>query len=181
MNIFWLDNDPVKCAEYHCDKHVVKMIVEYTQLMSSAVRLANAVRIVPVDKRKVYVLDGERMRDGKIINPKVYLATHLQHPCSVWVCDNLSNYMALRKLALALCKEYTKRYGKVHKCESIIQDMPRPKLPRKTLTKLPQAMPDEYKSRSAVKAYRNYYIGAKSRFAEWRHTKVPAWFRKDMR
>ena len=28
MNIFILDEDPKKAAEYHCDKHVVKMILE---------------------------------------------------------------------------------------------------------------------------------------------------------
>jgi hypothetical protein len=28
MNIFFLDFDTNKCAKYHCDKHVVKMILE---------------------------------------------------------------------------------------------------------------------------------------------------------
>lgn len=28
MNIFVLDNNPKKCAEYHVDKHCVKMILE---------------------------------------------------------------------------------------------------------------------------------------------------------
>jgi hypothetical protein len=32
MNIFYLDEDPKICAQYHCDKHVVKMIIEYAQL-----------------------------------------------------------------------------------------------------------------------------------------------------
>jgi len=36
MNIFFLDFDVKKCAEYHCDKHVVKMILETAQLLCSA-------------------------------------------------------------------------------------------------------------------------------------------------
>ena len=47
MNIFYLDRHPKICAEYHCDKHTVKMIIEYAQLMSTAHR----------------VLDGEEYYD----------------------------------------------------------------------------------------------------------------------
>lgn len=36
MNIFYLSRDPVLCAEMHCDKHVVKMILETAQLLSTA-------------------------------------------------------------------------------------------------------------------------------------------------
>ena len=36
MNIFHLDKNPIKCAEYHCDKHVVKMILETSQMLSTA-------------------------------------------------------------------------------------------------------------------------------------------------
>ena len=39
MNIFFLNTDPKVCAQEHLDKHVVKMIVEYAQLMSTAHRL----------------------------------------------------------------------------------------------------------------------------------------------
>lgn len=28
MNIFFLDWDVKRCSEYHCDKHVVKMILD---------------------------------------------------------------------------------------------------------------------------------------------------------
>jgi hypothetical protein len=41
MNIFYLDKNPRKCAKYHCDKHVLKMIIEYAQLIinsSSSIR-----------------------------------------------------------------------------------------------------------------------------------------------
>ena len=43
MNIFYLDENPKKCAKYHCDKHVVKMIIEYAQLLSTAHRLCDGI------------------------------------------------------------------------------------------------------------------------------------------
>jgi len=37
MNIFYLDKDPVKAAQYSCDKHVVKMILESAQMLCTDV------------------------------------------------------------------------------------------------------------------------------------------------
>ena len=39
MNIFYLHENPEICAEYHCDKHVVKMILETAQMLSTAHRI----------------------------------------------------------------------------------------------------------------------------------------------
>lgn len=39
MNIFYLDKDPRIAASYHCDKHVVKMVSETAQLLSTTHRL----------------------------------------------------------------------------------------------------------------------------------------------
>ena len=39
MNIFYLDKDPKIAAQMHCDKHCVKMILEYAQLLSTAHRI----------------------------------------------------------------------------------------------------------------------------------------------
>ena len=43
MNIFYLHKDPKVCAEQHLDKHVVKMLIEYAQLMSTAHRMLDGV------------------------------------------------------------------------------------------------------------------------------------------
>ena len=43
MNLFYLDTRPEKCATLHCDKHVVKMIIEYAQLMSTAHRMIDGI------------------------------------------------------------------------------------------------------------------------------------------
>ena len=67
MNIFVLDKDPVKAAQYQCDKHVVKMIVESAQMLSTAHRLLDGKmtvieRVSPKTgkkrKAKVWSIDG---------------------------------------------------------------------------------------------------------------------------
>ncbi len=45
MNIFYLDHDVYKCAEMHNDKHTVKMILEYAQLLSTAHRFLDGTLI----------------------------------------------------------------------------------------------------------------------------------------
>jgi hypothetical protein len=182
MNIFWLSNDPVRCAQYHCDKHVVKMIVEYAQLLSTAVRITRGKRVT-VGKRVLYLMRGETIsEDGKIANrsPRVYLVTHQHHPCSQWVNASLTHWQVLLKLALALCEEYTVRYGKTHACEWMLRRIHKlePRLPTLPFKLPPQCMPEQYHRRSTIAAYKAFYVGSKSRFAVWRYSKTPTWYTK---
>ena len=62
MNIFYLDNDPVKCAEMHCDKHIVKMIIEYAQLMSTAHRMLDGKHYI--DDSSGRRIQRWRLQDG---------------------------------------------------------------------------------------------------------------------
>ena len=158
MNIFYLDRDPKKCAEMHCDKHVVKMILEYAQLLSTA----------------HHWVDG---------NPSVdcYKATHKNHPSAVWARENRSNYQWLWQLLDNLLQEYTLRYGKTHKTESsgvflALKTLPCD-LPGGKFTDPPQCMPDYCKADDAVVAYRNYYIREKSYMARWKNTDSPLWYK----
>ena len=155
MNIFFLDKDIKKCAEYHCDKHVVKMILETAQLLCGAHHMT-----------------------GQVTDQVPYKLSHKNHPCSIWVRESLTNYLVLCELGLELCKEYTYRYGKRHKSELIIEwcILNKPKIVDKGFTNPPMAMPNEYKSDSVIESYRNYYIGAKSKFATWKNREVPYWF-----
>ena len=89
MNIFYLDFHTDKCAEYHCDKHVLKMIIEYAQLLSTAHR----------------VLDG----DDCIGFEKLYRVAHKNHPCTIWVRENKKHYRWLFDLWKSLSQEYTLR------------------------------------------------------------------------
>jgi len=65
MNIFYLSEDPVQCAKWHCDQHVTKMILEYAQLLSTAHRVLDGEHVKVISnsgKRMVsnWKLDGQR-------------------------------------------------------------------------------------------------------------------------
>jgi len=152
MNIFVLDTNPKKAAEYHCDKHVIKMILETAQLLCGACWMSG--REAP------------------------YKLTHKNHPCAIWAREAVTNWAWLNDLGLRLCEEYTKRYKKVHKCESIIKNLEGPWLPSKARTPFPQAMPEQYRDPNPVTAYRNYYIYEKAYMARWdKLNNTPWWFK----
>lgn len=153
MNIFYLDQNPIIAAWYHCDKHVVKMILETAQLLSTA-----------------------HHHYGSATS-EMYKPTHRNHPSAVWVRESRANYMWAWRLFSALCAEYTERYGKTHKTSRLLKALfNRPDgIPTARMTEPPQCMPDEYKGDDTVLAYRSYYRGDKRRFATWK-THEPDWF-----
>lgn len=110
----------------------------------------------------------------------VYKASHINHPCNLWVREYDSNYLWLHEHALALCAEYTRRYDRVHACQQMLSGplSATPKMIRSSifLTEFAQAMPDQYKDPDPIYAYRLFYIHDKSRFAKWRLGNVPEWF-----
>ena len=162
MNIFVLHRDPEKAARMLCDSHVVKMAVESAQMMASVLRRHGA---------------GEEDMP-KTIKGTPYKNSHPNHPCTRWAGDSLKNYQWLSRHALALCAEYTLRYGKTHACEGPIRQMDRSAfIPPDSgrLTPFAQALPDEFRDKDAVKAYRAYYQSKD--FAKWeRVTPAPAWW-----
>lgn len=154
MNIFVLDEDLKKAAQYHCDRHVVKMILEYAQILCTVCNLNGA--------------------------PAPYRATHVKHPCVLWAGSSLSNWRWLKRLALELNEEYKFRFQRQadHKSAQVIRGLPEPGIEDGGLTEFVQTMPDQYKNkRSAVKAYRSYYLNEKIKFATWKRRTVPEWFR----
>jgi transposase len=158
MNIFYLHSNAYKAAEMHCDKHVVKMILETAQLLSTAHR----------------ELDGDAN-----VDPDLYRKTHKNHPSAKWVRQSNNNYMWAWCLMDGLCKEYTRRYSKTHATEtkllSKLYELPR-NIEIGYMTTPPQCMPEEYKTANTVEAYRNYYKGAKKDFAVWKHGNYPEWW-----
>ena len=159
MNIFVLDRNPVVAAQMQCDRHVVKMVLESAQMLSTAVNL----------------LGGK----GR------YKSNHVNHPCSKWARETLGNFIWLYDHGMALAKEYTERYGKRHKSEEVIQDcmyelrqikVPVPVYSYKR-TPHPLCMPDQYKTEDPVQSYRTFYLQDKVRFAEWNKTRpAPEWW-----
>ncbi|CAB4196930.1 hypothetical protein UFOVP1290_450 [uncultured Caudovirales phage] len=156
MNIFLLDSDITLCAQYHVDKHCVKMILEYTQLLNNALIKHN------------------------ISYEPVYRQTHKNHPASIWTAESYDNFDWLSSLAIELCGEYTHRYNKIHKCQSLIEFFResdyKSKLPKCGMTDFKLCMPDLYKVDSAVESYRNYYRGDKTHIAKWSKRNVPDWW-----
>jgi hypothetical protein len=176
MNIFYLHHNPQTAAQYHVDKHCVKMILESAQLLSTAHRILDGTETAGLSlsgrKKKVWKLEDDR-------NEKLYSATHINHPSAVWCRQNRENYYWLWCLLKALCTEYTYRYGKVHKCESTglvetLKFFPN-NLPQGEFTQPTPAMPDQYKVPSdSVKSYHNYYNGEKQRMFKWKLRDKPA-------
>ena len=48
MNIFVLDMNPKTAAQLQCDKHVVKMIVESAQMLSTAHRMLDGLSLIHI-------------------------------------------------------------------------------------------------------------------------------------
>ena len=155
MNIFFLDENPTLSAQYHVDKHVVKMILETAQLLCSVHHVTE-----------------------QVTEQVPYKLSHKNHPCAVWARQSLSNYLYLCELGLELGKEYTHRYGKRHKSIDVINwcIINKPNIPDIGFTTPAMAMPDEFKVDSVVESYRNYYMGDKISLASWKNREKPKWF-----
>jgi hypothetical protein len=152
VNIFVLDLDITRCAQYHCDQHVSKMILESAQLLCTA-------------------LNKKGLKTP-------YRSTHMNHPCTIWAGESYDNFSWLRKLAVALNAEYRYRFEKSvdHKSLSVIDEIAGERFESLGLTPFAQAMPNEYKeSGDPVAAYRQFYIGEKLSFARWTRRLKPEW------
>lgn len=170
MNLFILDYDLDKLAEYHVDRHVVKMILEAAQLLCSAHWVAQSLGDVP---RK---LTSEELKLVKAtVTPEFYGFTHPNHPCAIWTRSSQDNYDYTACYAYALNDEYGYRYGKSHKSVGVVSSLPSPELSNRGLTPFAQAMPDQYKHKCAVTAYRQYYAAEKSHLFAWKNRSRPEW------
>jgi hypothetical protein len=179
MNIFILDLDPEMCAQYHCDKHLVKMITEHNQILGSIAYTARGVHrkadITPEFIQKRFKGFPRSEEDG---TPKPYGIGYRNHPCTQWAGKTLDNYRWLCTLNAEMCKEYTRRYGRKHAGEEITRwyASNHPELPITGMTPFAQAMPEDCKDPDAVIAYRNYYKKYKVKFAKWAHSETPRWW-----
>lgn len=180
MNIFYIDRDPYKAAEQMVDKHVVKMILETAQLLSTAHRLLDGEEYVGQSasgrKAKRWRLSDEREN-------VLYSATHINHPSAVWCRQSNNNYNWLFCHLVGLCKEYTYRYGKIHKIQQntdfmrMLQSLPH-NIPVGHLTHVTPAMAEEYLvGKDSLLSYRNYYIQGKTHLHKWTNREVPEWMR----
>jgi hypothetical protein len=182
MNIFYLDHNPATCAKMHNDKHCIKMILEYAQLLSTAHRVLDghlSTRLSESGRKQQYY-PLKDSRDGIL-----YSATHINHPSAIWVRQSEQNYMWLAELLEELCGEYTYRYGKIHKVESsrlmsILKNCFPKNIPQGAFTEPTPAMPDEVKVKgSSIQSYHNYYYHNKKHLWSWKgkinSREMPKW------
>lgn len=155
MNIFRVDDHPYTAAQQLCSKHVVKMIVESSQLLSTALRFHG------------------------ISDSWLYKATHHNHPSNIWTRATQSNFLWLCYHLDGLLKEYTHRFGKHHKCESMYAKFleSSKNIPAGLETPMLLAMPEQFRTNNPVFSYRVYYAAAKHKLVESdKRSPPPVWW-----
>ena len=191
MNIFHLDNNLEESAKAHCDQHVRKMLIEYTQILCMNYRyhVGTPGKLYLERKKKIvfadhpYVIPEDEITD---YNPFIYIVpkAHINHPSTIWARTSLSNTMWLLELTKQVSNEWTYRYKKPHRTQKILQRyidlLHNYDIPDIGLTKLTLAMPEEYFDDDPVKAYRNFYIFEKTKFAKWEKGRpAPIWIQNN--
>lgn len=163
MNLFILDVMPVTAAQYNCDRHVVKIILEAVEMMG-------------------YAYDQGKFLPLPWLHKK---ARHLNHPMSKWVRQSVQNFDWTLQHAQGLLEEYTYRYDKIHKyfphVAWIAANLPLDNLPNIGQTDWPRCFGPWKEtvgvSDSAVFDYRRYYMIAKRDFVTWKRRGIPEWYR----
>ena len=190
MNLFLLSATLRMCAEAHCDKHCIKMILELTQMLYTAWWFGR-------DEFPLPELDP--------LPNDPYRMTHKNHPVSVWVRASPKHYHWTLDLAFELVRQYYIRYGKIHACMAHLERLQalgappsvgietyQPPLQKRATTGLPDgiqyfdcAINDELFPQcavytdgqlNAIETYRKYYT-TKTWGMKWRVIGKPLWFK----
>jgi hypothetical protein len=153
MNLFFLDDDFEKCAQYHVDKHVSKIFLEAMQIVCTNFNLQE-------------------------INAP-YRASHKNHPTTVWARASRANFEWVINYGSALSKEYSYRYSKQHACNRVLSwaqaNAGLLSFPSEEPTSFTLAMPEKYRKDCPIQSYRSYYIGEKSHLFSWTKRRKPDW------
>lgn len=192
MNIFYLHSNPKLCAQYHVNRHVTKMIIEYSQILSTSHRVLDGIPAKGVGKKrpkKLLILPDEDYQiddqTGLVVDhvPVCHRQTHVNHPSSIWArkCD--ANYLWLVELLECVHAEWIYRYdhpaNKIHKAyrfHSFLKNPPK-NIPKGRFTAPTPAMDDVYKIGDSLSSYRNYYVHGKAHLAKWKKRDIPAWYK----
>lgn len=154
MNIFVLDLDPKTCSKMLCDKHVVKMPTESCQILCDVHHILTKRKDIPY---KPYNINNKLVK---------------------WAKESLSNYMWLLKMAYYQQREYTYRYGKIHKSTYTLDWLNdnKPLIKDIGLTEFPLIMPEKYMYKNdVVKSYRSYYKEDKKHILKYTKRRKPLW------
>lgn len=156
----------------------MKMILELSQMLSTAHRVLDGLPYYE-KSAKGRAIKRYHIPYNEQYENDLYKATHINHPCNIWVRKSRLNYEYTYHLLAALHDEYTYRYGKIHKSKQILEHLRAIPLhiPENGWTQPPQAMPEDVQHSDSVTAYRQYYIKYKSHLAEWKKREVPEWYK----
>jgi len=157
MNIFVVDENPVAAARQLCNRHIIKMPLETAQILCAVL-----------------------YRHGK--EDTIYKPTHAKHPSVLWAGDTRNNFVWLAQHGMELCREYTRRYGKTHKCQAVIESCIAEMdiVPKGSRTPFVQVMGETYQHKNPVVAYRRYIAFGKQYMnkgqgPQWK-SDPPNWF-----
>jgi len=162
MNIFAIESDKhgnidwVRSAISQDNLRVVKMVLESCQMLCTSLNIIYDQQVTP------------------------YRSCHMNHPSTKWVRESSANFELLVEHTRALLAEYTERFGKIHKCQGVLDQIlvlyDETMFNKHEPTKLPLCMPDEYKSDDVVESYRRFYASKpKVRYPK---AKIPTWFQE---
>lgn len=177
MNIFVLDNDPVKAARMVCDSHASKMCVEGVQMLVSGLLNNGA----PADQMPLTKTTGKPHKGG-----------YKNHPATKWASENIANWMWLLSHTEELCGEFTRRFGGKHFAETQLNTLysacvwtdylpdAEKKTPFARCLNQSQGRNLDLLDREKytdVQAYRTFYIREKRGFATWdKGVPAPSWW-----
>ena len=133
MNIFYINEDPKIAAKELADDHIRKMQIESAQMCSTAHWESNSTA--------------------------PYKRAHVNHPSTKWARQSIQHYRWLIEHGLEICYEFTKRYGKHHKTQDVLEWLRdnEPNIPDNGFVSPPQCMPEEYKHNNTLEAYKRFY------------------------
>ena len=178
LNIFYLDKDPSIAASLQCNSHVVKMLLESAQMLSTAHRV--------LDGKEQIIVSSKGRKNKYWFHPKLerilYKPTHVNHPCNVWIRQSIPNYKWLYEHFVALAIEFEYRFEKVHmsfeKLNHVLARYPE-NIPRcAEFTDPPLAMknqPQCIDESDPVGSYRKFYC-TKDFNMTWTKRPIPDWY-----
>jgi hypothetical protein len=182
MNIFVLDTNPIKAAQLQCDKHVVKMVLESAQMLSTAHRVLDGELTKIPSKSGTTMVKPWKLPDS-YRDDLLYKPVHVGHPCTIWSMESLANYAWHYEHFQALAIEFEYRYHKTHKSFKLLEDalsIPPKNIPQDVgLTPFRLAMSEypECQFQDPVVSYRAFYQTKQKRFSMvWSKRDVPSWF-----
>lgn len=178
MNIFLLDMNPVIAARMQCDKHVVKMVTESAQMLSTAHRILDG---TPVPSKTKTIKAWTHPEHDDVL----YKAVHINHPCTLWTMESKWNYdwhyMHFKSLSTEYRHRYNRQHASFNKLRDILQDSPAniPDIGQTPFRLAMGAAPECIDESDPVGSYRKFYMTKQDRFKMvWTKAEVPYWFER---